>query len=90
MDFYAAILLASSKVQQLTEHIKYFMKLTVRVNLLFTDLNVSNEDYNTLENPNGNSTIRWKNYRSLFNKFCGSVASPLFCCESFVFIVLFV
>jgi len=48
MDFYAAILLASSKVQQLTEHIKYFMKLTVRVNLLFTDLNVSNEDYNTL------------------------------------------
>ena len=38
------------------------MKLIVKVNLSFIYLNVSNANYNTLEDPNGNST--YTNYRS--------------------------
>ena len=46
----------SSKVPQLMKNIKYIMKLTVKVNSSFIYLNVSNVNYNILENPNGNST----------------------------------
>ena len=40
-------------VQQLTKHIKYSMKLTVKVNSSSIYLNATNAIYNALVNPNG-------------------------------------